>query len=92
MRLPPRIKVYGDINYRGTCASEAVEQVTFFNRLRRGVKDSYGLIALHPRNEGHRHFRQVAKEKAEGMVKGAADVITASFPIWNDLKKGGFLM
>jgi hypothetical protein len=80
MHLPPRIKIYGDTNYRGTCATETIEQVTFFNRLRRGFKDTYGLIALHPRNEGHRHFRQVAKEKAEGMVKGAADVIIVGAP------------
>ena len=80
MKLPNNIPVYGDTEYRGTCASEAVEQVTFFNRLRRGFKDTYGLIALHPRNEGQRHFRQVAKEKAEGMVKGASDVIIPGAP------------
>ena len=80
MKLPNNIPVYGDIAFRGSCPSEAVEQVTFFNRLRTRFKDSYGLIALHPRNEGHRHFRQVAKEKAEGMVKGAADVIIVGAP------------
>ena len=80
MRLLPKIRVYGDIEFRGQCATEAVEQVTFFNRLRRSYKETYGLIALHPRNEGARHFRQVAKEKAEGMVKGAADVIIPGAP------------
>lgn len=80
MLLPPKLKVYGNTAFRGSCASEAVEQVTFFNRLRTRFKDSYGLIALHPRNEGQRHFWQVAKEKAEGMTKGAADVIIPGAP------------
>ena len=75
-----KIRVYGDTEFRGQCATEAVEQVTFFNRLRLWWGDSYGMIALHPRNEGQRHFRQVAREKAEGMVKGAADVIIPASP------------
>jgi hypothetical protein len=36
---------------------------------------SYGMIALHPRNEGKRHYAQVTKQKAEGMATGAADII-----------------
>ena len=49
--------------------------MTFFARLRREYPDSYGLLALHPRNEGRRTHLQVAKEKSEGMTTGATDII-----------------
>lgn len=49
--------------------------MTFFARLRRQYPESYGLIALHPRNEGRRTHLQVAKEKSEGMTTGATDII-----------------
>lgn len=80
MKLPNDIPVYGDTNIRGKCPSESAEQVTFFGWLRREYPDSYGLIALHPRNEGQRHMRQTWKEKAEGMTKGASDIIIPASP------------
>jgi hypothetical protein len=80
MKFLPEIKVYGDQSFRGDCPSESLEQVTFFNRLRREYPDTWGKIALHPRNEGQRSFRQVAHQKAEGMVSGAADVIICGSP------------
>lgn len=49
--------------------------MTFFSRLRRAHPDSYGILALHPRNEGRRTHLQVAKEKSEGMTTGATDII-----------------
>jgi len=49
--------------------------VTFFARLRRLHPTTYGLLALHPRNEGRRTHLQVAKEKSEGMTTGATDII-----------------
>lgn len=72
------VPVYGDQTYRGKCPSESVEQITFFNRIRK--YPVYGLIALHPRNEGKRHVRQVSKEKAEGMTAGASDIIIPGSP------------
>jgi hypothetical protein len=80
MKFPDDIAVYGNIDYRGDCPPEAIEQVTFFNRLRMRYPNSWGIIALHPRNEGKKGFRQVAKEKAEGMTPGAADVIVPGDP------------
>ena len=70
--------VYGDAAFRGKCPKEDVEQISFFNRLRREYPDSYGLIALHPRNEGLKRggqFSAVVRHAAEGMTKGAADII-----------------
>lgn len=75
MRLPQDIPIWGNPDFRGKCPAETLEQVTFFARLRRGFPDSFGLLALHPRNEGKRTHLQAAKEKSEGMVTGATDIV-----------------
>lgn len=80
MKFSKEIAVFGDMNFRGPCPSESVEQVTFFARLRRRWPDTYGLLALHPRNEGVRHYAQVQIEKSEGMVAGAADIVVPGNP------------
>lgn len=72
------VPVYGDQDWRGKCPSESVEQVTFFNRVRK--VPIWGTIAIHPRNEGVRHYKQVSREKAEGMTKGASDIIIPGCP------------
>lgn len=80
MKFPHDIPVFGDMSYRGECPSESMEQVTFFNRLRKDYPDSWGLIAFHPRNEGKRSWTKAAFERAEGMAKGASDVIIPASP------------
>jgi hypothetical protein len=75
MKFPQWLRVYGDASYRGDCPKETAEQVTFFNVLRAQYPDSYGLIAIHPRNEGKRTHGQAWHHKAEGMTKGASDII-----------------
>jgi len=80
MKFPMHIKIYGDTSYRGECATEGMEQITFFARLRHQWPKTWGLIALHPRNEGKRSFRQVSFQKAEGMTKGASDIIIPGAP------------
>jgi len=70
--------VYGDTSFRGKCPKEDLEQITFFARLRREYPDSFGLLAVHPRNEQHLRggqFRALSKHKAEGMSPGASDII-----------------
>lgn len=72
------VPIYGDTSYRGKCPQEYVEQASFFNRLRAEYPTSWGLLALHPRNEGLKErgqFSTVLKHKAEGMTTGAADII-----------------
>jgi hypothetical protein len=72
------VLTFGDTSFRGKCPAEDQEQITFFNRLRRTYPDTWGALALHPRNEGLRiggHVGAVAKHKAEGMTAGAADII-----------------
>lgn len=80
MKLPANLPLYGDHNFTGDCASEALEQVTFFNLLRQKYPDTYGRIGIHIRNEGKRTHSQAAREKAEGMVKGASDIIIPGSP------------
>ena len=81
MRFPDWLRVYGDTDYRNKkCPVESAEQITFFNELRRLYPDSYGLIALHPRNEGKRTQNQVMRQKAEGMTAGAADIVIPGSP------------
>lgn len=54
--------------------SERAEQITFFNQLRLQYPE-LAKIAIHPRNEGKRTYAQAAREKREGMTRGAADII-----------------
>lgn len=75
--------VYGDTAFRGKCPKEDLEQVTFFNRLRREYPDTWGALGLHPRNEGQKRggqFASVQKFAAEGMVTGASDIIIPGMP------------
>lgn len=83
MIFPEDIPVYGDRNFRGKCPLESIEQVSFFNRLRRQFPDTWGILALHPRNEQlleRGQFSAIIKHKAEGMTTGASDVIIPGAP------------
>lgn len=80
MKFQPWLKVYGDTDFRGDCPKENAEQVTFFARLRRHYPDTWGRLALHPRNEGKRSWKQTAWQKAEGMTPGASDIIIPAAP------------
>lgn len=75
MKIPNWLPCYGALDYREKCPPESAEQITFFNQLRRQYPKSYGLIAIHPRNEGKRTHQQTARQKAEGMTKGASDIV-----------------
>lgn len=80
---PDGLRVYGELKFRGNCPNEELEQVTFFNRIRARFPDSYGAVALHPRNEGLKQrgqFSTVSKHRAEGMTAGAADIIIPGSP------------
>lgn len=82
-KLPIGVKVYGDDTFRGECHKEEVEQASFFSRLRREHPTTWGVIALHPRNEGlllDGQFSAVIKKQIEGMAKGASDIVIPGFP------------
>ena len=78
MKLPTNIQVFGKPEALDT-ASESTHAITFFNKLRREYP-AYGAIATHIRNEGKRTQQQAMRQKAEGMTKGAADIIIPCCP------------
>ena len=83
MKFPDGIEIYGDMSFRGDCPAESLEQMSFFNRLRKEYPDTFGAVAIHPRNEGLKEkgqFSTVLKHKAEGMTKGASDIIIPGNP------------
>jgi hypothetical protein len=79
-KFPMWLDVYGDFSYRGDCPPESAEQKTFFNWIRREHAATYGVIALHPRNEGRRSYGTAWHETAEGMAIGASDIIIPGCP------------
>jgi len=80
MNLKHDVPVYGDTKHRDKkCPSEASEQITFFNKVRREFPDTWGRIATHIRNEGKKTPQQVRREKAEGMTTGASDIVMGGF-------------
>lgn len=81
MKFDIDIPVFGDTKYRDKkCPKETIEQVTFFNRVRRAHPDTWGKIATHIRNEGKFSVQQRTKQKAEGMTPGASDIIIPGCP------------
>lgn len=83
MKMHEDIKVFGDMDFRGECALEDAELITFFNQLRMRYP-VLAQVAIHPDNEGlvlgtghHHHTRQ----KAKGAIRnGAADIIICGCP------------
>lgn len=91
MNFPEGIIVWGNTRFRGKCPLESIEQVSWFNRIRREYPDTYGAIATHIRNEGLRegaHITTAVKHRAEGLVVGAADIILpARVPLVIEMKR-----
>lgn len=83
MILPSTIPVYGDTSFRGKCPKESFEQISIIGQIRRNFPDTYGRIVIHPRNEQllrGGQFSGVIKQAAEGMTKGASDVVIPASP------------
>lgn len=81
MKFPTEIKAYGDPEYRNKkCPLEVTEQITFVNEVRRRYPDTYGKVITHIRNEGKRSAQAAMRHKAEGMTKGASDIIIPGCP------------
>ena len=67
------IRIYGS-QIKGCKIPESAHMITFFNTLRREYPE-YAKCCLHIRNEGKRTRQQIEREKAEGFVTGASDII-----------------
>ena len=72
------IRIYGS-QIKGCKIPESAHMITFFNTLRREYPE-YAKCCLHIRNEGKRTRQQIEREKAEGFVTGAADIILVGNP------------
>ena len=82
MKTPPTIRTYGG-TFRGKCPRESVEQSSFFNRIRQEYPETWGLLAVHVRNEGmlvNGQFTAITKHRMEGMQKGCADILIPGSP------------
>jgi len=76
--LPAGVRVFGNPKWRGRCVAESVDQISFFSKLRAEYPATFGMLAIHPRNEQllrGGQFRAVARHKAEGMTPGASDIV-----------------
>lgn len=76
--IPESIMIYG-APIKGCKVPESAHMITFFNTLRREYPE-YAKCCLHIRNEGKRTRQQIEKEKAQGFVTGAADIILVGNP------------
>ena len=86
-QIPDYIPVFGDVNFRGECATETAELIGFF-RLLEKEHPTLAAIATHIRNEGKRSKFQGYKQQQEGMNTGASDIIIpCSPPIVIELKR-----
>ena len=86
-QIPDYIPIFGDVNYRGECATETAELIGFF-RLLENEYPTLAAIATHIRNEGKRSKYQGYKQQQEGMNTGASDIIIpCSPPIVIELKR-----
>ena len=86
MKFQNDILVYGDMNFRGDCKSESIEQISFVNWVRQTTE--YGDLIIHIRNEGKRSYLQATKHKIEGLCSGASDIIIPTvMPFVCELKR-----
>lgn len=91
-QIPDHIPVFGDVDYRGDCATETAELIGFFRMLDKDYP-SLAAIATHIRNEGKRTKFQGYKQQQEGMNTGASDIIIpCSPPIVIELKRRNHAM
>jgi len=70
-------------DYRGPCPRESVEQISWFNRVRETYPDTWGLLAVHVRNEGllqNGQLSAIKRHKLEGMVTGCVDIFIPGVP------------
>ena len=89
MKLPPDIKIYGDINHRDkNCRKEWMEQKEFFGFLAQR-KPRWFELAIHPKNEGKRNGKQAQFEAEQGARNtGASDIIIpARIPFVCEVKR-----
>lgn len=79
MKFDENLKVYGDISFRGDCSKEEIEQITFFNQLKKIYPD-IAELATHVQNEGVKSKQKAARDARSGLNQGMADIIIIGVP------------
>ena len=72
MIINSKIRVYGDINYRGDCAKEDSEVQTIVNQVRKRYPH---ILFTHIKNEGKRTKAQMDFDKSMGLLNGVSDLV-----------------
>ena len=81
MKIPKSVPLYGTKSKEYN--TEAAEQITFVNLIRRDYPDTYGKIITHVKNERQlrgNQFSAIARDRAMGQVKGCSDIIIPGCP------------
>lgn len=79
MKFHKDLKVYGDTSFRGKCPKEELEQITFFNQLKK-LHPDIAELATHVQNEGVKSYGKAAKDARCGLNQGMADIIIIGHP------------
>lgn len=80
MIFPSFLNVFGDTTYRGDCPLESADQATLVNQVRKRHPKTAGRLIVHVKNEGKRTARQAQMDKAQGLTKGASDIMIPGNP------------
>ena len=78
-KLPKHIRVFGNTEWRGKCATEDSEVASFLVWLKH-YHPNYAKVCTHIKNEGARTYGQARYDKSMGMSKGFADIVILSTP------------
>lgn len=79
MKIEPRIKAYGDLNYRDPKApKEDAEAQTLVNQIRKRYPH---VLFMHIKNEGKKTKAQADFDKSMGMMAGASDFMFLGNPM-----------
>ena len=80
MKVNPQIPVFGDMQFRGDCPTEDIEQINFVSWLKHNFPKHRALF-IHPKNEGKRTHNQFNYEsRMGGIPTGASDCIIPGCP------------
>lgn len=78
MKIDPRIKYYGNLEYRNPKApKEDAESQTLVNQVRKKYPN---VLFMHIKNEGKKTKAQADFDKSMGMLSGASDFIFIGSP------------
>ena len=88
MKFHPKIPVFGDVNYRGDCPTEDVEQINFYSWLKVNHPKHADLF-MHPKAEGKRNGAQYSYDhRTGGIPTSMPDCMIVSFrPFCVELKR-----